>query len=451
MLKVKDEMGENAHSSSLLETSTWKNPTSVLDLIPESKCFENKEFVIFVTPEDVNHPIPRRDPIKIKSELQNWKFDNIKDTAKFTRKGSLIITTKNASMVADIAKCKSFAGVKIKTNTNMDSLTTKFLLRDIPTDIDLNSVVEEISNFNKVKIIEARRFLKKDKNIFLPTNTVLITTLGTKIPDNIVCWSTSQRISIFVDSPRFCGKCYKFNHGTKMCSSPIQLCHKCGKSEHAANDCNEELSCINCKEKHSVFDKNCPARKTEMEFLKYKCVNHLSFQEARKKFKVSNSSDARPSSSTIVKSATSEYITRSEFNNLEKTIINQSKLIEELIKSNQELRNENKNILACLTTLINTKRKGKGKKREISDSESVSSEGTVASMDGVSEEDSGDSDESLVRDKETDSPNKSNNPLEFDGGPAESAKKRTREKMTNMLEDVIKQNRMKKKKPKRLK
>lgn len=65
-------------------------------------------------------------------------------------------------------------------------------------------------------------------------------------------------------APLSCGKCFRFDHKTEDCITPIK-CHKCQGSHHT-NKCNTELpiKCTACdSEEHAAWSFKCPNRPTK--------------------------------------------------------------------------------------------------------------------------------------------------------------------------------------------
>lgn len=419
-------MGDDAHQQ-LRVAASWKNPIHLIELLKDAK-LSNMTYTIFISPESANTSIPRTNPVLIKAELEKLKFDSKTDYAKFTRKGHLIVQTKKLECLAEIDKLNTFANIKVRVNMNPETFTTKFLVRDIPTSMSLDSVHDEISEENQLKIVEMRRFLKRGQKGLFPTQTVLVTILGTTIPEYIRCWQVSQSISIFSDSPRNCNRCFKFNHSTKACTAEKQVCVRCGKNSHSQDKCDDEMKCVNCDEAHVATDKTCKARQKEFEFLKYKCTNHLSFSEARQKYFPLKSTSF---SSKVTQSAKSESVTKEEYKTLEQAVANQTKLIEELIKSNNELKkaneelnSKNEYILCCLEQLLR-----KSEKRKMDD-RSSENESDCESMKLQENEETFDFEETLKTFEKIEKPEeKKDNPEKiFSVSPAEQAKVRALQK-----------------------
>ncbi|GBM08400.1 hypothetical protein AVEN_108391-1 [Araneus ventricosus] len=129
----------------------------------------------------------------------------------------------------------------------------------------------------------ARRFLSnKSENI--ATENVLVTIYGTNLPQHIKLWLTRQEI-LFIDKPRQCRKCFSFSHPTSKCKNE-SICENCGEQHNIQSCTSPSLTCILCKSPHKATDLKCPKREEERKFLKFKCLNRLSFIDARRKFQI---------------------------------------------------------------------------------------------------------------------------------------------------------------------
>lgn len=255
-----------------------------------------KDFCINLIPEAGE--IPRSHPYKIKQALQasNPYHQHISDCF-FPRRGGLLIKTQSLDCALHLIKIPELCGVRVKAVSQTDNFTSRFLLRNVPLEVELIEIVRELADNNLV-CKEVRRFTRKDRdgNVF-PTETLLVSILGINLPPKIKLWYQIQTISLFIDRPRQCGKCFKYNHVTKYCQSPA-LCVNCGGS-HTVETCSvTKLSCVNCMKEHPATDKECPSREQEQKFLTFKCENRLSFPEARRRY---NTLSSTPSYANITK------------------------------------------------------------------------------------------------------------------------------------------------------
>ena len=60
-----------------------------------------------------------------------------------------------------------------------------------------------------------------------------------------------------VKKPLICFKCSQFNHIASNCKNNPK-CSKCSDN-HLTKDCkSDKITCPNCKDKHTAYNKNCP-------------------------------------------------------------------------------------------------------------------------------------------------------------------------------------------------
>ncbi|GIY23428.1 RNA-directed DNA polymerase from mobile element jockey [Caerostris extrusa] len=72
---------------------------------------------------------------------------------------------------------------------------------------------------NDMGVVELRRFVKL--NSTQEFSPVLVTILGTFLPDVIKIWFTKQKIRQFVYRVRQCLNCYEFTNATRVCDKKI--------------------------------------------------------------------------------------------------------------------------------------------------------------------------------------------------------------------------------------
>lgn len=241
--------------------------------------FGTNTFNLIFEANDESH-IPK-DPYKLKNQLSNRVLHHNQITKILhTRQGKLLIQTSGIEAALELSEIKEVLGSKVTVKTPLENITSKFLLRDIGTDLDLKILVEEIEGTG-IAVNNAQRFTKKGTKE--PSELVLITTYGNQIPKEIRLFWSINKIEKFVDSPRQCLKCFKFNHSTKKCKVTEALCPRCG-STHLETCPAESPSCVNCKAPHQATDKTCPSRKNELKILKFKSDHCLTFTEARRSF-----------------------------------------------------------------------------------------------------------------------------------------------------------------------
>ena len=84
-------------------------------------------------------------------------------------------------------------GVPVSTRIVWENITNRFLVFDIPVDVSLADLADEITNSNDMSVLELLRFVKKNSQVeFSP---VLITCLGTYLPSELKIWFTVKKHS----------------------------------------------------------------------------------------------------------------------------------------------------------------------------------------------------------------------------------------------------------------
>lgn len=321
-----DDVGSTGCADLPLVVSCLASATEMLDMIKES---EIKEFVLII--EGKNGKIPTNKPKEMKVDIQN-KITHYKDIKylRLTRYGKLLIVVNSRECAKEILAMDKVVNVDINVQVMFENLVTRFLLFDIPVSLSLTELAAELEEENNLKIKELRRFSKKLPSGNVPTETVLITILGHSLPPFVKLFFTRQQLRLFVDKPRQCQRCFRYDHNTPNCKFNCR-CQKCGE-EHGTELCsNSGIKCANCKGEHKVTDKQCPSWEKEAEVLRFKAENHLSLAEARRNFRKKTDSYA-----TIVGSDRGQS-SKESMGQINTELKEMRELIKQLINSQQIL------------------------------------------------------------------------------------------------------------------
>ncbi|GBN66344.1 hypothetical protein AVEN_8499-1 [Araneus ventricosus] len=278
--------------------------------------------------------LPQLYPKQLKDNL-TVKLRNVKliDHIQFTRQNRLLISTEHLETAIEISNIKAIMGIPTVCSVISEQITSSFLLRNVPLETSLQELTDELEAENTIKIHEARRFLS-DKSRNIATENVLVTTYGTNLPQHIKLWLTRQEISLFIDKPRQCRKCFSFSHPTSKCKNE-SICEICGEQHNIQSCTSPTMNCILCKGPHKATDLKCPKRE-ERKFLKFKCLNRLSFIDARRKFQIdkkSYSSVVLTSQNDLAQDKT-HYVTKEELTQiLNQQMLEQKSMFMEMINS----------------------------------------------------------------------------------------------------------------------
>ncbi|GBL79142.1 hypothetical protein AVEN_258042-1 [Araneus ventricosus] len=242
------------------------------------------EINVIVSNADKNKKLPHSNPFLVQAFITQVvnRHDNI-DNMKFTRQGKILFTTKDLLCAVQLLSLTKFMETDISTDVIWENICPRFFIFDIPVNTPLEELAKEIQEKNDMDVIEMRRFLKQ--NSVKDMSPVLITVLGTTIPDEIKIWFINQKIQHFIDRPRQCTKCYSLAHASRICDR-TNVCFLC--CEEHVGPCQGPEKCINCKGPHNAKSTSCPAYIKEGKILEFKCRNHITTSEARRVYHLQN-------------------------------------------------------------------------------------------------------------------------------------------------------------------
>ncbi|GBL77190.1 hypothetical protein AVEN_12811-1 [Araneus ventricosus] len=239
---------------------------------------EYEDINILISNADWNSKIPQLNPFTLQSFIKDKinRHTSIQNM-KFTRQGKIILTTQDPVCATQLLNLESVLNIKVSTNVIWENITLRFLLYDIPTKVSLRENAEELTRNNGIEIVEMRRLVKQNNT--RETSLVLVTKLGTPLPEYMKIWFTNQKIQSFIDRPRQCVKCYSFKHPSRVCEK-TPICPSCG--EILSGICQAPQKCINCQGEHAATSRGCPFYIKEQNILEFKGRNHLTTAEARR-------------------------------------------------------------------------------------------------------------------------------------------------------------------------
>lgn len=137
------------------------------------------------------------------------------------------------------------------------------MLRFVPTSISNEELFKKLSS--TYEIVGVRRFTRKVNGELKPYGSVSVTFLTNSLPDYVYLDIFRFKVFEYVAPLLQCFKCFKFNHGAKVCRT-TQKCSICA-GEHRFSECNNKnaIKCINCEGPHLAVSRDCPIKKKKIE------------------------------------------------------------------------------------------------------------------------------------------------------------------------------------------
>lgn len=143
------------------------------------------------------------------------------------------------------------------------SVETTGVLRFVPTSISNEELFKKLTcNY---EIIGVRRFTKRVDGEVKPFTTVCITFRANSLPECVYLDIFRFRVHEYNAPLLQCYKCFKFNHGAKICRAD-QICSICAGEHHYSQCKNESVKkCANCGGQHLAISRECPTKKFKIE------------------------------------------------------------------------------------------------------------------------------------------------------------------------------------------
>lgn len=227
--------------------------------------------------------------------------------------------------------------LKVRSNAQfqrllkMDRLIdgTKVMITEHP---QLNTTKCVVSNGDTVGLTDAylkeqlasqgvrdiRRIQKKNSvGLLENTPTMILSIVGTVIPDHIDFGWTRCKTRNFYPAPMLCYHCWEYGHTRKRCKEPHQICGTCSQvhpettstngtgSEDALNEglpirrpaCTNQPHCKNCRtSEHAVSSRKCPIYAKETAIQHIRVDMGYSYPQARREYEAQHSASGNTGS-----------------------------------------------------------------------------------------------------------------------------------------------------------
>lgn len=274
------------HNTNTINTPSFAQVVKMPSPQTQPAQTKEPENTIIIKPKNNTNPTIIQAKIKtlLKNSSNKHKINNIYNT-----KNVVVIKTPNTPNDMLIDEINNTAD----TNTHCTAYTPKpleptIVIKNIPTDTDLSTIITEITNMNQ----ELQGLDKEFKLMFqlknhTQTNISKSTSIAFRVSPkvyNIIKTQLHNRVylhtqcctvqeKIFVKQ---CQKCFLFNHRTIDCKAKPQ-CKQCGGEKSPNHTCNNTC-CTNCKKSdkhktntnHLPNTENCPIYQSQIQRIKDK-------------------------------------------------------------------------------------------------------------------------------------------------------------------------------------
>ena len=239
-----------------------------------------KFFVMKSSNPEIENLWSHLDTIKANRELERILKGAPKRITELNN-GTILIEAQNEQQSEKIKQIKKICQIEVNIAEHQTLNYTKGTIRSKRfVEEEESKLLEELSRYNVTEIYKIKR--KKDETQE-NTGVMILTFEGCEIPEEIKIGWTSLEVRKYFPNPRQCYKCQRFNHSSKACRSPEDVCNRCGTWGHSGRGCENPHNCANCGEAHPANDRRCFFFTLEKEIIAVQTNEKLGYREAKKK------------------------------------------------------------------------------------------------------------------------------------------------------------------------
>jgi hypothetical protein len=192
-----------------------------------------------------------------------------------------LLKVRNPSQVVKLLKL-----TKLIDGTDVEIVPhpTLNVSRCIISSFDLIRMNEEeiLSELSGGKVIRVQRITRNEGGKRVNTSALILTFCTTTYPEFIKVGVLHIPTRPYFPNPMLCYSCFSYGHTRARCPGP-QRCYNCSGDFHGEEECGNASLCLNCKGDHRPTSRQCPVYKKEVEIIKIKVSDNVSFPEARKR------------------------------------------------------------------------------------------------------------------------------------------------------------------------
>lgn len=259
------------------------NETKKIYLTNQYDLNDKGPFTIYIEQIDRNTTI---NDMRVGRYLKNRNINGIVNLTKIG-KNRIKLMTNNRSTANSLVKDDTLKDNNLKAFIPSSHIQKIGIIRNIEMDLSKEELMASIVTKNNIKIVDTFRFNRYDRTEkkAYPTATVKVTFRGQNLPEEIEIYGVKRKVQQFVFKVTQCFNCYMYGHTSKNCKRSMR-CGSCGEDlkEKNTEKCKKQKKCVNCKQEHESYHKDCQERRRQQCINKAIATENLSYSEADKKY-----------------------------------------------------------------------------------------------------------------------------------------------------------------------
>ncbi|KAG0431326.1 hypothetical protein HPB47_021884 [Ixodes persulcatus] len=225
---------------------------------------------VIVRPKAPDKVIATINPKKIQEKLDMTAPDGVILVRPNRRLNVLAIDTRNRDATKALLALTTLDGIAVLAYEPLPRESAAGVIYEVPAD--LTEVEPQLEVRTTAPVISIRRLGKSE--------TVKLVFSTDTLPEYITIGYSIYKTQPYIEKPRQCSKCNRFEHVRTACTRELR-CGRCG-GPHDRTKCEaEDPLCMNCNKAHNSTSRLCPAYKREQKIYRYKSEAKVGYTSAK--------------------------------------------------------------------------------------------------------------------------------------------------------------------------
>lgn len=357
---ITDKEGDRCFGQQNVQYRTNKNRRTIPLFMDPQNMHGDVEYLLL---QGVNNtPLPRK-PLIIETSIELAAGGAIDNAISESRGGRYTLQVRNR---AQAEKLLTLTNLTDGTPVEIIYHPTRNKCRCVVTCWDMvDTDLEDIQKYlEKQNVTDIRRITRStpDKKV-VNTGTMILTCKGTVPPQYIKFGLLRIPTRPFYPSPLLCYRCFSYGHAKAKCNNGI-VCRNCsdlhelvGTDGDTQVTCDKPAYCKNCKQNHSPSDRSCPIYKTEVEIIRIKIDEGLTYSDAREAYQNRVTTSKGTYAQAVQQRLADAQTTNNEVLNLSQLLKQKDEMNRALQQENQELRKQLADLQKTLNQVLENQKK----------------------------------------------------------------------------------------------
>lgn len=210
----------------------------------------------------------------------------VRDGVKNVGRNRISVQFKSAAEANSLVSSVILSNNNYKAMIPTYNVTRMGIVRGIPVDWSMDELVESLDLPDNCGIVlKARRLNRKNTEngttLWKPTQTVVLTFAGQRLPDRIYSFNSSLIVETYQMPTIQCHNCCRFGHVKSQCRSQPR-CYRCAQN-HNGDSCEVlefAATCLLCSGNHFATSKCCPEQSRQRGIKILMSQESISYIEA---------------------------------------------------------------------------------------------------------------------------------------------------------------------------